>query len=249
MKDKSDIILGMIMLEDNTGFNIAGFTQDYDDNYNYAVKYQEGGIEGFVCAIEGENIAIMQMGFPIPDEDIKGTGQYAYNWPTVLDDIKDHKDHLIISVMTGSYDPVKRFRIFTQVICSLLRTTKAIGVYKGNQSLLIPKDSYLQEAGKISDDNLPINLWIYFGLRKTNSGNSGYTYGLTLFNKTELEIIDSSKSLIDIRLFLLNIAHYVLYFDVTFKAGQTCGLSEEEKISITYKKGHFVEGNSFKLGY
>lgn len=249
MEDKSDIILGMIILDDNSSINISSFIQDYNDRYSYLIQSAEGDSESFACTISGEPVIVAQMGFPIPNEDIKGTAEYAYNWPTVLDDVEGHKDHIIVSIMTGSNDSIKRFRIFTQVICSLLRITRAIGVYKGNQSLLIPKDSYLQEAGKMSDDNLPLNLWIYFGLRKTSSGNSGYTYGLSLFNKTELEITDSSKGLRDIRLFLLNIAHYVLYFDVTFKTGQTCGFSEDEKIPITYSKGHFVEGNTFKLGY
>ena len=34
-----------------------------------------------------------------------------------------------------------------------------------------------------------------------------------------------------------------------FKDGQTCGLSEEEKISIRRSKGQFVEGDTFKLAY
>lgn len=30
----------------------------------------------------------------------------------------------------------------------------------------------------MSDDYLPLNLWVYFGLRVTGKGNGGYTYGL-----------------------------------------------------------------------
>lgn len=136
------------------------------------------------------------------------------------------------------------------LLSTTLRTTNAIGVYKGNQSLLIVKEHYLQQAALMDDDNyLPLNIWIYFGLRKTKNGNNGYTYGLSAFNKAELEIIHSSKNLDDIRVFLYNIAHYVLDRDVTFKDGQTCGTSEDEKIAISYSKGHFVDGDSFKLAY
>lgn len=239
----------MIILEDKSGFNTTNFTRDYNDNYENAIQQTEGGSDGFVCKIDDETVAIMHMGFPIPWEDIEATAKYAYNWPKVLNDVKLHQDHLVISIFTGSNDPIKRFRIFTCVISSLLRTTNAIGVYKGNQSLLIPKDHYLQEASRMSDNYLPLNLWVYFGLRKTDGGNGGYTYGLTLFNKTEMEILDSSNSLRDIRGFLFNIAHYVLQYDVTFEDGQTCGLSKDEKISITYSEGLMVSGNTFKLGY
>jgi hypothetical protein len=151
--------------------------------------------------------------------------------------------------MQGGQDQIKRFKIFTQVLCSLLRTTNAIGIYKGNQSLLIPKDDYLNEAEAMSNEYLPLNLWIYFGFRLNDNGNSGYTYGLKEFNKTELEIVNSSKSLEDIRGFLFNITHYVLDYDVTFGDGQTVGGSEDEKIAISLSKGKFVEGDTFKLAF
>jgi len=101
----------------------------------------------------------------------------------------------------------------------------------------------------MSDEYLPLNLWIYFGLRVTDNGNSGYTYGLKEFNMTEMEIVNSSKSLKDIRGFLFNIARYVLHYNVTFQDGQTVGGSQEEKIEITLSKGKFVEGDTFKLAF
>jgi hypothetical protein len=119
----------------------------------------------------------------------------------------------------------------------------------GNQSLLIPREDYLAEAALISEEYLPLNIWIYFGLRSTDQGNSGYTYGMKEFGKLELEVHNSSKSLEDVRAFLFNIAHYVLEFDVTFRDGQTVGSSEDEKISITTSKGQFVDGKTLKLAY
>ena len=101
----------------------------------------------------------------------------------------------------------------------------------------------------MSKDYLPLYLWIYFGLRRTKDGNSGYTYGLKEFNKTELEILNSSRSLQEIRNFLFDIAHYILEHDVIFREGQTCGASEDERVPISFSKGEFVKGDSFKLAY
>lgn len=117
------------------------------------------------------------------------------------------------------------------------------------ESLLIPKEDYLSEAEFMNEEYLPINLWIYVGLRVTDNGNAGYTYGLKEFGKAEMEILDSAKSLEDIRGFLFNIAHYVIEYDITFHDGQTVGVSEEEKIPINLSKGKYVEGDSFKLAY
>ncbi len=107
----------------------------------------------------------------------------------------------------------------------------------------------MSEADLMSDDYLPLNLWIYFGLCPNDKGQSGYTYGLREFNKMEMEILNSPRSLEDIRGFLFNISHYVLDYDVTFQDGQTCGLSEKEKIAITVSQGKFVDSNTLKLAY
>jgi hypothetical protein len=245
----SKIILGMVLLRDDTTFDVDIFCNDFKSLYDKSIEEPTGDNSSIVFTVEEEMIAIAHMPVPIPSGDIDETAQYAYNWQTALEDIKEHKSHLIVSLMQGGQDQIKRFKIFTRVLCSLLRTTNSIGVYKGNQSLLIPKDDYISEAEFMSDEYLPLNLWIYFGLRTTDKGKAGYTYGLKEFNKVEMEVLGSSKSLEDIRGFLFNITHYVLDYDVSFKDGQTCGLSEEEKIAISVSKGKFVEGDTLKLAY
>jgi hypothetical protein len=245
----SKIILGMVLLHDVNTFDIDTFRNDFVSFYGNNIQEPTGDNSSFVFTVDEEMIAIAHMPVPIPSGDIQGTAQYAYNWETALEDTDKHKSHLIVSLMQGGQDQIKRFRIFTKVICSLLRTTTSIGVYKGNQSLLIPKEHYLIEAELMSDDYLPLNIWIYFGLRTTEKGQSGYTYGLTEFNRREMEVLNSPKSFDDIRTFLFNITHYVLDYDVIFKDGQTCGLSEEERIPISISKGKFVAGDTLKLAY
>jgi hypothetical protein len=248
-KLESKLLLGMIILKDDNTFDLNNFIKDYTQNYTNKIKEATGDNYSAAFEIEGEMVAIGHMSVPIPSGDIEETAKYAYNWETALFDTKNHKSHLIISIIKGGHNQIKKYKIFTEIICSLLRTTNAIGVYKGNQSLLIPKFDYLNEAEFMSEDYLPLNLWIYFGLRKNEKGNSGYTYGLKEFNKTEMEVLNSKRSLEDIRGFLFNMASYVLDYDVTFKDGQTCGLSEDEKILIRFSKAVFVESNTFKLEY
>lgn len=239
----------MIMLEDNSPFKLRLFLDDIKETCEYKVGKPSGDENAATLNIDGELVAIGSMPAPIPMGDIERTATYAYNWENAVEDVKEHKAHLIVSLMQGSDNIVKRYKIFTSVICSLLRTNNAIGVYKGNQSLLIRKDDYLHEADKMCDEWYPLNLWIYFGLRHENDKNSGYTYGLKEFNKRELEIVGSMRELADIRAFLYNMAHYVLDYNVEFRDGQTCGLSESEKIGITLSSGVFVDGKTFKMAY
>jgi hypothetical protein len=247
--NESKIILGMVLLSDHEPFNLDQFISDYTTNYEGTIDNIIGDNATASFDVDGEMAAIGHMPVPVPNGDITSTAEYAYNWETAVEDLQAHQSHLIVSVMGKGPDQLKRYKIFTRVICSLMRTTHSIGVFKGTQTLLIPKDNYLEEAALMSDDYLPLNLWIYFGLRITNNGQCGYTFGLREFNKNEMEVLDSSQSLEDIRAFLFNMAHYVLDFDVTFKDGQTCGLSAEEKIKITFSKGKLVEGQTYKLAY
>lgn len=230
-------------------FNLDAFIEDYNKNFNIRIEEFSGDNVALVFTIDGESVVIGHMPVPIPRGDIEETAKYAYNWLKALEEINEHKGHLIVSIVEGGKDQIKRFKIFTQVLSSLLRITTAIGVYIGNQSLLISKEGFLKEAILMSDDYLPLNLWIYFGLRITNKGNSGYTYGLKEFNKTELEILNSSKSLENIRAFLFDVAHYVLDCNVTFQEGQTVGITEEERIRIALSKGELVESDTFKLTF
>lgn len=243
------IILGMVMLANKKSFEWRNLIEDLAMNYKHTIDEPAGNHLATVFYIDEEMVSVAHVEAPIPNGDIEETAQYAYNWENAVEDLKDHESHIIVTVMRGRTNQVKRFRIFTHVICALLRTTDAIGVYKGNQSLLIPKEDYLAQAELMSKDYLPLNLWIYFGLRRTEGGRSGYTYGLKEFNKCEVEILDSQHSYSEIREVLFNTAHYVLDYDVTFKEGQTIGFTVEEKKPISLSTGKFVDGDSFKLNF
>lgn len=244
-----NVVLGMIILQDENSFDLNYFLKDYNNSYDNTIKEVSGDNSSTAFRVDDEMVVIAHMPVPIPYGDLEETARYSYNWQSVLKDTEEHKSHLIVSLLKGKQGQIKRFKTFTQILSSLLRVTNSIGVYQGTQSLLIPKLDYLNQSSLMADGYLPLSLWIYFGLRNTETGNCGYTYGLKEFNKNELEILNSAKNLEDIRNFLFDIAHYVLDNDVIFSEGQTCGVSEEERIPITFSKGQFVEGSSFKLGY
>lgn len=243
------LILGMIMLRDENSFVPEELVKDLTANYTDLISEPTGDNVSLIFEVAGETIAIAHVTAPIPSGDIERTADYAYNWPEAIADTKEHKSHLIVSALKGGDDVITRFGVFTWVICSLLRTTNAIGVYMGKQALLIPAENYLEEAANMGDDYLPLNLWIYFGFRISDKGNSGYTFGLTEFSKSEIEIVNSSRNLEKVMGFLFDMTHYVIEYDVTFRDKQTCGSSEEERFAISYSKGVFTDGKTFKIAY
>jgi len=247
-KPQEKTIIGMVLLPDTGPFSYPDFIAEL--NNLMAIESQDGDKNTAVLRIAGQSVYVMHIPNPIPADDIQGTAQYMYNWPTAAEDVKDHQSHIIVAVNNnGAVDTITQFRILTRIICVLLVTTNALAVYLGDQSLLTTKEVYLHEASTMSSTHLPLNIWIYFGLRTYDNIPKLYTYGLVAFGKDEIEILQSPKKWTETRELLFNIAHYVLMDDVVFKPGQTLGYTADQKIAITYSKGVFVPGKSFKLSY
>jgi hypothetical protein len=245
----SDFLICMLLLPENTGI-------DYNPVINYCrnridenIKAQASSEASIAFTIDGHDVAMVHMPFPVPESDWMIAADYAYYWPDAKESCEKHQSHLIVTVLPGKADQVSRFMLLSNLVSALFQTTEAIAVYKGAQCLLLERSVYVDNVSLMDEENLPLNLWIYIGLRKIENKNSAYTYGLKEFNKLEMEVINSSEDLEDLHSFLFNISHYVLSADVEFQSGQTCGLSEDQIVPITLSKGVLVEGESFKLGY
>src|SRR5437764_12466538 len=89
------VILGMVMINDKSSFEVDRFVNDLKSFYGDNIKEPTGDSGSFAFTVNGETAAIAHMDVPIPIGDIEGAAQYAYNWQTALDDTKEHKSHLI----------------------------------------------------------------------------------------------------------------------------------------------------------
>lgn len=239
----------MILLPDRKSFDPERLQATLSSQYNISMNDISGDDEALIFNISNETVAIGFMPIPIPGGEIERTAEYAYNWPTAIEDLGDYKSHLIVSILESNSDQLVRYKILTIVISTLLQITNASGVYLGNQSLLIPTNDYLAESETMNNDNLPLSLWVYFGIRPGQEKNSVYTYGLTEFGRSEIEIIDSLLAIEDLLNFIYSITHYLLGNNVRFEHGHTIGFSEDQKIKIILTKGKFVAGETFKLLY
>ncbi|MBK7220751.1 MAG: DUF4261 domain-containing protein [Saprospiraceae bacterium] len=244
---QSEVLLAMPLFTQGNRYQLNAVLDDLKNHWSLNVSFVQGDDDSAVFAMDGENIALAFMSVPIPGDEVAGCAQLAYNWKTAMEDLKEFSGHAIVSILAGKKSALERAVLLTKVLASILRTSKAVGVYQGNQSLLIPKNQYLSSAEELKEGSQPIDLWIYLGLRKTESGNSLYTYGLKSFDKVEMEIIDSKLGLDELYGFITNICSYLIENDVTFKHGETLGYTEDQKIKITLSKGHFLEGQTLKL--
>ena len=103
----------------------------------------------------------------------------------------------------------------------------------------------------LKEDELPIFNWVWFGLYRSEGGLNGYTYGMDVFGKEEMEVLNTDAEPEDLRDFLASLASYVLACDVTLQDGETIGFSADDKHTITRSPGVSLpeEQMTLKIGY
>lgn len=240
--------LAMALIKGGTAFDLSAVAEDLRNHWGLHIDATGGGDNNTdVFTIDGSMVALTHIPMPIPGDEVKECAQLAYNWDTAMEDLKDYSSHAVVFVKSNSASALDQAVLFSKTLASVLRTSDAVGIYQGSQSLLIPKDQYLSYAETLKEEGMPLQLWVYFGLRKSDTGHSIYTYGLANFGKKEMELINSSMELEELYTFITNICSYVIGHDVTFKNGETLGYTADQKIKISLSKGHFLEGQTFKL--
>lgn len=245
---QSNVILSMPLFKGEQAYVLSDVIEDLKSYWGLEVKAIEGDNMTATFVIDGELVALTLMPLPIPAEELEPLYDYAYLWDGVVQEVEAHTMHAIVSVLSGSEEPLKSYSILSKVNASILRTSEnAIGIYQGATTLLLPKNLYVDFAELMKEDSLPISLWVYIGIVNDGEKRNLYTYGMKEFGKAEIEIIDSVKATSDLYDFLLSILDYILSENVTLSDGETIGFSEEEKIKITASKAVYLEGDSLKL--
>ncbi|WP_346859350.1 DUF4261 domain-containing protein [uncultured Draconibacterium sp.] len=242
-------ILGMVLLEEPNSMEIKNVIAELRNKWELYVDDTESDNETSVLVINDYKIAIGNMPMPIPGDEIKDNAEYNYFWKNGVEEAPKHKGHIILSLMNGGKNPVQENILYSKVASSILNNSKSIGIYIGGRSLVLKKEFYNSNVEIMTENDLPLYNWIYFGLRTRNEKQSVYTYGLSDFGKSEMEIIDSEHSLEELNSIMFDLAHYVIANNVILKHGETIGVSAEQKLKITESKGVYLDGKTLKIEY
>lgn len=242
------ILLSMPMFNGTDSYNLEAVIKDLRQYWKLEVSDVNGDGQTSTMSIDGVLVALASMPAPVPAKDIQQIAAHNYLWKTALEDCENHQSHAIVTVLSSKNATIlDRYKILTKLNASVLRTSNAIGIYQGTQTLLLAKALYLDFADFLLEDQLPIQLWVYIGLVGGEQGSSIYTFGLRDFGKMEIEVLDSSMEKMDLYDFLLSITTYVIGNDVMLQGGETIGFSANQKINITISQGRFLDGETLKL--
>ncbi|MBQ0787085.1 MAG: DUF4261 domain-containing protein [Oceanihabitans sp.] len=242
-------ILGMVLLEEPNSFNLKGTVQELRTKWKLEVNDEDADDKAAVLVIEDYTIAIATIPAAIPEGEVENTAAYNYFWKNGVEESSKHKGHIVLSIMNAGKNAVQENLLYSKIASAVMNNSKALGIYIGGRTLVLQKDFYQDNVDMMTEEDLPLYNWIYFGLRKENGKQSVYTYGLADFGKQEMEIVASENSLEELNEMMFNLAHYVIAYNVTLKDGETIGISADQKLKISESKGKFLDGKTLKIEY
>ena len=204
---------------------------DVDDDEKHDTEHP-----GVLLITSGDMIgAITLMRSPVPNGEAEECAENNYMWPDAVKVAKEHAAHILVAVIGKEEDVLERGRFYTKLVAACCRQAHATGIYTSG---VVFEPSFYEEMAEImKEGELPLNNWIWFGLYRTATGVNAYTYGMDVFGKEELEVLDANAEPMTVREFLVNLVGYVLDEDVTLKDGETIGFSAEDKHRITRSQG------------
>lgn len=250
--DHTGIFSGFVLLS-KAKWDKAQFIRDMKEKWDIAVEEydasEDKSDDALVFEVGDMLAAISLAGHAIPGGEAEANAENNYMWPEAVEAAKAHKAHIMVAVLGKEKNLLEKGKLFTKLVAACCRQKYATGVY--TSGVVFGPQFYEGFADMMREDELPIFNWIWFGLWRDENGMNGYTYGLDVFGKDEMEVLGTDARPSDLRDFLASLASYVLACDVTLKDGETIGFSADDKHTITRSPGVSLpeEQMTLKIGY
>lgn len=225
---------------------------DWDIDWNADENEAEDGEENadntsFVICVGGMMAAVSLIEAPVPEEEAVANAANNYMWPGAVAAAKAHTAQILVAVLGNQAPVLERGKLLVKFIAACCKQETVLGVY--TSGTVFQPQFYLDAAQMLTDGGLPVLNWIYFGLYQEGKTWNAYTYGMRMFGKEEMEVLQADAKPEELRNFLLDIVYYVLDGNVTLHAGETLGFSENQKLPITCSKSEVLEGSTLKIGF
>lgn len=203
--------------------------------------------EDVFFSINGMMASASLMPVPVPEHEAETNATFNYMWPEAVETAKNHKAHIMVTVLGKDTDIFERGKLFTKIVASCCHQKYATGVYTSHT--VFEPGFYSDFADMLKEGELPIYNWVWIGLYHSDKGTCGCTYGMRVFGKDEMEVLGTDAQPSDVMDFLFSLVSYVLNGNITLNDGETIGFSAEDKHKITRNEGFFVPGMTLKISY
>ena len=236
--DHKGVFTGFVLLSKGE-WDKAQFIQDMKEKWDIAVDEYDASEEKDDDALVfevGDMLAAVSLATsPIPGGEAEANAENNYMWEDAVKIAKEHRAHIMVAVLGKEDDLLEKGKLFTKMLAACCRQKYATGVY--TSGVVFEPRFYEGFANMMKDDELPIFNWVWFGLYRNENGMNGYTYGMDVFGKDEMEVLGTDANPNQLRDFLASLVSYVLENDVELQDGETIGFSADDKHTITRSPG------------
>ena len=236
--DRTGVFTGFVLLSKGE-WDKQQFIRDIKEKWDIPVDESDASEEkdDDVLVFEvGDMLAAVSLNnYPIPGGEAEVNAENNYMWEDAVKVAREHRAHILVAVLGKEKDLLEKGRLFTKVVAACCRQKYATGVY--TSGVVFEPRFYEGFADMLKGDELPIFNWIWFGLWQDENGMNGYTYGLDVFGKDEMEVLGTDAKPSDLRDFLASLVSYVLENDVELHDGETIGFAADDKHTITRSPG------------
>ena len=236
--DHTGVFTGFVLLSKGE-WDKEQFIRDMKEKWDIAVDEYDASEEKDDDALVfevGDMVAAVSLAtYPIPNGEAELNAENNYMWEDAVKVAKEHCAHLMVAVLGKEEDLLEKGKLYTKVVAACCRQEYATGIY--TSGVVFEPRFYEGFADMMQDGELPIFNWIWFGLWRNENGMNGYTYGMDVFGKDEMEVLGTDAKPSDLRDFLASLVSYVLENDVELHDGETIGFAADDKHTITRSPG------------
>ncbi len=236
--DHTGVFTGFVLLSKGE-WDKEQFIRDMKEKWDIAVDEYDASEEKDDDALVfevGDMVAAVSLAtYPIPNGEAELNTENNYMWEDAVKVAKEHCAHIMVAVLGKEENLLEKGKLYTKVVAACCRQEYATGIY--TSGVVFEPRFYEGFADMMQDGELPIFNWIWFGLWRNENGMNGYTYGMDVFGKDEMEVLGTDAKPSDLRDFLASLVSYVLENDVELHDGETIGFAADDKHTITRSPG------------
>ena len=250
--DHTGVFTGFVLLSKGE-WDKEQFIRDMKEKWDITVDEYDASEEkdddALVFEVGDMLAAVSLASSPIPGGEAEVNAENNYMWPDAVKIAREHCAHIMVAVLGKEEKVLEKGKLFTKLMAACCRQSYATGVY--TSGVVFEPRFYEGFADMLKEDELPIFNWVWFGLYRSEDGLNGYTYGMDVFGKEEMEVLNTDAEPEELRDFLASLASYVLACDVTLQDGETIGFSADDKHTITRSPGVSLpeEQMTLKISY
>ena len=245
-KESSNKFISFVLLE-NSNVSFKVIKNQLETNWGIT-SVEEVKEDSYIFEWNGMMASIALIDGRIPNNEAEENAKKNYFWKEAEKHTSKHQAHLIVFVFGNENTAIEAGLLLVKLCDVCTNIGGCLGIY--TSGTVFQPEMYSAIAQMIKSGELPIYLWVFFGLYQDERANvCGYTFGLKQFGKKEVEILNSAKNSQDVRGCLFNVAYYVIENNITLKSGETIGFNPTEKLEITLSAGIMHEENTLKIAY